>query len=482
MENTPLREIKKSLSTIYSTVEQLIPLDKTHIHPFTWIEDKMKRIVEETNTIKKEVEAEVSRIEEEVRGMEEELQALSECLEGAPTPKEWLNLVDKRDKLGEILLRRTEEYSEREERLRERVRRVVEIGDVLENGSTEEKVLSLIRDEKKKYWIKKEYLERMDREVEKGEEVLRVLEEKRRREVEEINSIVRRLGLSGMEGLGLVEESLEEWRMEEVGEGSGGALGIKATTALLHRAAGIEEMFVQRKEGLMDRIEKITKRLEKEKAVREVNTVLDLIGLEREAKEMEEEYRRRYKEIITKKEEELAGVIGEMEKLREGTEREGRERGGEERRVEREKEKERERERKNVEEEEEALLELDNLINISNGKLLLLKAISDHLSERVGLLEKMVVFERQASDPKRLFRSSFQLNSEEKFRKMAVPTLLKIEREVMESERLYAEKYKEDVVIGGKEAVKDLKEEIKKRIINTNVFINTQSRTEREAS
>jgi hypothetical protein len=39
----------------------------------------------------------------------------------------------------------------------------------------------------------------------------------------------------------------------------------------------------------------------------------------------------------------------------------------------------------------------------------------------------MMDFEKSASDPRRLFRSSFQLLEEEKFRKTCYPTLLKME-------------------------------------------------------
>ena len=39
----------------------------------------------------------------------------------------------------------------------------------------------------------------------------------------------------------------------------------------------------------------------------------------------------------------------------------------------------------------------------------------------------MIAFEQTASDPKRLFQSSFQLVEEEKFRRRAYPTLLKLE-------------------------------------------------------
>jgi len=45
----------------------------------------------------------------------------------------------------------------------------------------------------------------------------------------------------------------------------------------------------------------------------------------------------------------------------------------------------------------------------------------------------MIAFEQTAKDPKRLFQSSFQLNEEEKFRRRAYPTLLKLETTLMDA-------------------------------------------------
>ena len=42
----------------------------------------------------------------------------------------------------------------------------------------------------------------------------------------------------------------------------------------------------------------------------------------------------------------------------------------------------------------------------------------------------MIDFEKSASDPRRLFRSSFQLVEEEKFRKTCFPTLMKLEQKL----------------------------------------------------
>lgn len=52
------------------------------------------------------------------------------------------------------------------------------------------------------------------------------------------------------------------------------------------------------------------------------------------------------------------------------------------------------------------------------------------INDRISLIQRMKDFEVTASDPARLFRSSFQLNQEEKFRKSALPTLLSIEKKL----------------------------------------------------
>lgn len=49
------------------------------------------------------------------------------------------------------------------------------------------------------------------------------------------------------------------------------------------------------------------------------------------------------------------------------------------------------------------------------------------MRERRDLIQKMIDFEKTASDPRRLFQSSFQLLQEEKWRKACYPNLLKLE-------------------------------------------------------
>ena len=64
---------------------------------------------------------------------------------------------------------------------------------------------------------------------------------------------------------------------------------------------------------------------------------------------------------------------------------------------------------------------------------ILAQSIQEALQRREQFIEEMKVFESKASDPARLFRSSFQLNQEERFRKTAYPTLLKVEGELSDS-------------------------------------------------
>ncbi|KAJ3125484.1 hypothetical protein HK098_000243 [Nowakowskiella sp. JEL0407] len=53
--------------------------------------------------------------------------------------------------------------------------------------------------------------------------------------------------------------------------------------------------------------------------------------------------------------------------------------------------------------------------------------VLEMVEERKQFIQKIIEFEQSASDPKRLFKSSFQLNEEERFRKTCFPTLLKME-------------------------------------------------------
>ncbi|KAF9181993.1 hypothetical protein BGZ49_004765 [Haplosporangium sp. Z 27] len=85
-------------------------------------------------------------------------------------------------------------------------------------------------------------------------------------------------------------------------------------------------------------------------------------------------------------------------------------------------------------------------------------------------IERMKSFEHSASDPKRLFRSSFQLVEEEKFRRRAYPTLLKLERTLLEAIDAFEKENGERFMYEGVPYYDTLQSEIEKRHVNETVF------------
>lgn len=120
---------------------------------------------------------------------------------------------------------------------------------------------------------------------------------------------------------------------------------------------------------------------------------------------------------------------------------------------------------------DKGLLQIKNRIKDLESKKDLFLEINNLINNRYALLERMNEFEKIASDPKRLFKSSFQLNREEKFRKNAFPSLLKLETELIDKLKEYTEKY--GIFYKNEENYENvLKAEIEGRIINKMVFIN----------
>ncbi|EQB60427.1 hypothetical protein NAPIS_ORF02031 [Vairimorpha apis BRL 01] len=97
--------------------------------------------------------------------------------------------------------------------------------------------------------------------------------------------------------------------------------------------------------------------------------------------------------------------------------------------------------------------------------------ITDLINKRSNLIQMMNEFEIIASDPKRLFKSSFQLNKEEKFRKNAVPNLIRIENEIISKINEYKLQFG-DFIYKGEKYEDILKRENSNRIMNKTVFIN----------
>ncbi|KAM0678068.1 hypothetical protein BDAP_001323 [Binucleata daphniae] len=105
--------------------------------------------------------------------------------------------------------------------------------------------------------------------------------------------------------------------------------------------------------------------------------------------------------------------------------------------------------------------------------------ITKLMKKREEIKNRMIEFEKNASDPKRLFKSSFQLVSEEKFRKNAVPNLLKVEELLLKKVVEYENSF-EALFIKGDNYRNYLENEIKNRIINKTVFIMNKQDTPRK--
>ena len=121
-------------------------------------------------------------------------------------------------------------------------------------------------------------------------------------------------------------------------------------------------------------------------------------------------------------------------------------------------------------------------------KLELSLSIIDAINSRYSLIGKMREFEKSASDPARLFRSSFQLLQEEKFRKTALPSLLNIEGQLKGLLHQFKSKFGEDFVYEAAETAADdapayvsvLEDEISGRFMSSGIFGFDQSKQRKE--
>lgn len=125
---------------------------------------------------------------------------------------------------------------------------------------------------------------------------------------------------------------------------------------------------------------------------------------------------------------------------------------------------------------------LSRQIAILQPKLEISLQIISIISARYALIEKMREFEKSASDPARLFRSSFQLLQEEKFRKSALPNLLNLEQNLKNQLLDYKNKFSEDFyyeneVISYQQILED---EIAGRFVSSGIFGFDQSKQRKE--
>jgi hypothetical protein len=114
-----------------------------------------------------------------------------------------------------------------------------------------------------------------------------------------------------------------------------------------------------------------------------------------------------------------------------------------------------------------AIDKLDGIIKNLKPKYESSSLIRSLIEERHDLIQKMKAFEVSASDPARLFQPSFRLLQEEKFRKSALPTLLKLEARLKKEMGNWDGKFPYNGVEDFESA---LEEEIANRYVNETVF------------
>jgi hypothetical protein len=132
----------------------------------------------------------------------------------------------------------------------------------------------------------------------------------------------------------------------------------------------------------------------------------------------------------------------------------------------------------------EGLQLLSRHLAVLQPKLELTTALYESIRNRDALIAQMRTFEVSASDPARLFRSSFQLMQEEKFRKTALPNLLALEAKLKLQLTEYRDKFREDFVAEEAKGpfASVLEDEIAGRYLNEGIFGFDQAKSRKERS
>ncbi|OAJ38995.1 hypothetical protein BDEG_22880 [Batrachochytrium dendrobatidis JEL423] len=110
-------------------------------------------------------------------------------------------------------------------------------------------------------------------------------------------------------------------------------------------------------------------------------------------------------------------------------------------------------------------------IAMLNQRYAVYQEIYEKINDRNALINKMKEFETSASDPRRLFRPSFQLVEEERFRKTCYPTLLRIESKLRASIVSAEHDHGEPFILDNSRYLNVLEAEIADRFVNENIFV-----------
>ncbi|CAO3634774.1 unnamed protein product [Cunninghamella blakesleeana] len=109
------------------------------------------------------------------------------------------------------------------------------------------------------------------------------------------------------------------------------------------------------------------------------------------------------------------------------------------------------------------------------------KLVSKIMDKRKKLIQKMIDFEASASDPKRLFKASFRLNEEERWRKVYFPSLLELDDALIKAVKKLERVSGKYFLVGEERYLNILRDEIAERGANQTFFgfLNTEPNEER---
>jgi hypothetical protein len=439
MESTQLKLISEKLQELASVMSAIIPLEHIKVHPLDHFTSATGEILKVLDNVLESVKQEKSTIEEELRRSVATLRQMQGDLELEDEEiPELCNLFMTKEYLRNELSRALLMRKNVEAEICLVVDDIAEIADDL-GAQDELKHVMSVRNREPSIEVRE--IERAEEKVAYGGEVsvgrlkeLRLLRERLRKEREEREMSRDRMyrdTLSYLERL----------------NGADAAVAADQKIFILERLHERYRELVEDRQREFDQLVKEIRRREEcmEMERREIPEYLDsenIASVREYNASLKEEQKRHLEEIYNRTYETLKGVAGLF----------GCEMGEYER-------------------SEDGIEQMRAEIEALEAKKELFMSICSLIDRRRELLERMSEFEKIASDPRRLFKSSFQLLSEEKFRNSAFPSLIKIEESLFS---LLAE-YEERFGVFVRDSVRyreALKNEIDNRIVNKTVFIS----------
>ncbi|KAI5190168.1 hypothetical protein NECID01_0861 [Nematocida sp. AWRm77] len=472
--STMLRSIKSALKDICRHSVLIMPAERITEHPCDWLGKEMQEALEVLERTKRKLEEEVAQKRDTVQTLQAQKESLEKALNRKHTAGSfWVhkNLTVKEGVLCAEIAELEKEHAVQKQEFESLKAQIQEINEEVGVESTQA-VLQYSG------LVHSTHIEECRAELKQAQERLESVRKETKERAEKIEKLAVQIGLPCIEYTKL-EECIKEtekyfcmdkpapqalsafFSAAQAEEAPEQAHRPKLTRRVFESLVQLEILGSQCVDRQQRRAETLKTRAGKSAEVGEKRSLIgQSMYLAQQIEELEETYKAQIKEIFGQN---LSKVQAYTEKIEELT--------GEPK-----------QEAKYEEictltfSEQEALLEeIEAAAQKLEQECTILVSIKEFIQERKALLQKMAAFEEQARDPSRLFRSSFQLISEEKFRKMAVPALLRVEKEIFSLTDEYVSLFAKDPLIGQVPIVQELQHEVSSRIINTSVFMAGKS-------